>query len=71
VVGICCHTFPRSGFRFSGVDVVGVVVAGSEPSVLEGCVVGAPIVVGARVAVVTGAVVDVVVLRGLERRTAS
>jgi len=70
-VGICCHTLPKSGFRLSGVDVVGLVevVAGSEFSVLEGCVVGATVVVvGATAVVVVGAVVAVVVLReGLER----
>jgi len=57
---------PKSGFRFSGVDVVGVVevVAGSEPSVWEGCVVGATVVVvGATVVVVVGAVVVATVLR--------
>jgi len=65
---------PKSCFRFSGVAVVGVVevVAGSEPSVLEGCVVGATVVVvGAMVVVVVGAVVvDVVLREALEGGTA-
>jgi len=74
VVGICCHTFPKSGFRFSGVDVVGVVedVTGSGTSVLEVCVVGAVVVVVGTtvVAGIRAGVVVAVLERGAASRPA-